>query len=301
MLANLRDAARRRPDALSLTDGLPLFVRNHAPARSLLTGRFLLMPQNAWPWCWTSPTRAELRRQVALRAATEVSMRRSLGVLRISGAIPRRGRSASNGLHNVLDAAFDDLVAAPGAEPDVPTPFLLCAGSISSYRNLARLVAAHRSYRASGGGLSLVVAGGGAARSEADLRARVAGDPAVTYVGPQSRAGILALLRASHAAVFPSLVEASPVALLEALVLAPRVAASGIVGHQELVARNGADVQWFDPASVEGIAETLKLLESAPATEPPAALASAAAREAAREAWSDDLVAAIGALVGGSR
>lgn len=296
MRANLMDAARRRPDVLSSTGELPLFVRNHAPRRALQSGRFLIMPQNAWPWCWSTSSPAEFPRQTALWAASELSMQRSLGVIRISGAIPTRGRTPPRVIHNVLDAAFEDLVDKQVARQTIARQFFFSAGSISGYRNLARLCAAHMAYRHGGGTIQLVIAGGGMPHLESRLRARIGNDPGIRYLGVQPRASILALLRNSHGVILPSLVEASPVGLLEAIALGPRVAASRIVGHTELIEQYAADVSSFDPYDVGEMANTLKWLDDSRQIPAPAGLSSVRARQAARESWSDDLVELIKTL-----
>lgn len=299
MVANLLDAVARRPDVLSLTEGLPLFVRNHAPLPYLRTGKFLLMPQNAWPWRWTGVS-PSLRRQTMLRVASEASMRRARGVVRISGAIPPIGTTAPGVLHNVLDDGFEKLLDAPPPDDVVlPERYVLCPGSVEPYRNVARLCEAYRAYRNAGGTTSLVVVGGGSASSEATVRAFARAHEDMTYVGPRDRATTVHLMHRSWATVFPSLVEASPLGLLEAFAVAPRVALSRVTGHRELVTTHGADVHEFDAEDVAGLATTLHALDTAPVAKPPAALATPEARTALRAAWADDLAERVSALARG--
>lgn len=287
-VANVLEAMRRRPDVFAPDGDLPLLPRNHASPRLMLSGRFLLMPQNAWPWSPRARSLTEFSRQARLRVASDTSMARSVGVVRISGAIPDRGRTAPSILHNVLDADFDALLQSPGARPHLPYRYFLCAGSIVEYRNIDQVLAAHRLYRQDGGATSLVIAGGGTAKAERALRQRVSDLSAVTYLGPQSRRTVVRLLQSCWASILPSAVEASPIGLLEALASAPRVAVSRITAHAEMVKSNAAIVNWFDPASVRSIADALILLDDSPEVAVPSGLAAASARRILRERWADD-------------
>jgi hypothetical protein len=171
MVRNLQLAAVMYPDVFTMDPqepSIPLVPRN-VPAGGLLRNRpYLLAPQNALPWASVTGTAGEVWLAARLRLASDVALRIAKGVLRISAAIPDRLASGpvSAVLHNVLDEGFEqawNAGAGPAAEPATAMPdargSLLMVGSLQSYRNLPRLIAAHQVYRREGGQLPLLIAG----------------------------------------------------------------------------------------------------------------------------------------------
>lgn len=233
VLSNLAYASRRYPGMFSTRTGVPLVARNYVPL-GFMARAYILMPQNVWPWSGPWGTSREAIRKLQLRVASEVALSRAKRVVRISSLMPRNSRGGV--LPNVLDEGFEAALAErPPPLPESPGSFLV-PGSIGTYRNLDRVLLAYKEYRKAGFSRPLYIVG---RVTDAKLYARLQflgrGIDGVSYCPnhvPRSR--LLSSLAMAHAAVFPSLVEASPVGLLEALVLCPRVYASDIVGHREV-------------------------------------------------------------------
>lgn len=294
VLDNIRFAARQHPDRIRLggNGGVPLILRNFVPASLMRQGRYILMPQNAWPWRgpWGAPD--EVLRRSLLRLVSEAAMRRGLGNLRISSAIPARGRVCLDPLHNVLDEGFEEALEK-SRELTTGTPgHIVSVGRMDSYRNLPRLVRGFAKYRRRGGRLNLEIYGPLFSRMHyrrlRDASSSVAG--VRIHEGTLGRADVVALFAHAHLVVFPSLVEASPIALLEAFCVATRLAASNIVGHVELAAGRLPHDNFFDALDEDGIADMLLAAENWPARNPPADLADERQRHQRRVEWANGLV-----------
>ena len=113
----------------------------------------------------------------------------------------------------------------------------MCVGSAHSYRALPQLIRGFAAYRASGGRTDLLIQTSAGTPSEERLIAAAAERVPGLQVraGGAERAEVAALMLGSAGVVFPSLVEASPVTLLEAQALGRSVACSDIVAHRELL------------------------------------------------------------------
>ena len=248
VLDNLAEAASAG-DVLRVgpRGGTPLIPRNVPTSLRSLLHPFVWMPQNALPWGPPAPGEAGLQRQ--LRVASSVVAARARAMVRISGAIPPlRRRPTSAVLHNVLDEAFEDLVG--GLVPTQHGSFV-CVGSAHSYRALPQLIRGFATYRASGGRTDLLIQTSAGTPSEGRLIAAAAEQVPGLQVrtGGAERAEVAALMLGSAGVVFPSLVEASPVTLLEAQALGRSVACSDIMAHRELL--DGSRVVDFFTATSE--------------------------------------------------
>ena len=299
-LNNVRFAATRYPDFFSETDGsgIPLILRNVAPSKQLGKGAYLLMPQNAWPWSgpWGEPK--EAIRRMALKAGSEVSIRRSKGVLRISSAIRVGNGNASPVLHNVLDPEFEVSLDACRSRPAL-SESIVCIGGLSTYRNLMRTIQAFNLYRSAGGRLDLHIVGPPSSPEHiANLETFVEATPGASIKAKLlSRSEILSTLQSCYLAIFPSLTEASPVTVLEALVVAKRVTLSRIQGHVEIV-QGGLPKDWFfEPGDIREIATVMKRSEELTSNVIPSDLSEVQGRAAIRETWARNFVGYIDELL----
>ena len=209
-----------------------LASRNWVKADLLVTGRFVLLPQNAWPWRGDCSHGSGWQRRMALRAASEVSMRRAMGVIRIGKAIPEIGNAIGPPISNVLDDGFDDclsVIASEGLNLEVRKRFV-SVGSATPYRGLRTLLQAFTRYRAMGGTWPLVVQDS----ASQPITLQDAHIGIETVRGPLHRSDLLNLLLSSAVAVFPSTVEASPISVLEAQELEVPAILSDIAGHREM-------------------------------------------------------------------
>lgn len=301
MLNNLRYAARRFPDRISFDSGeaMPLVARNAVPTALLRSGRFLYMPQNAWPWHGPYGRPREATRKLTLRAVSELALRRAVGTIRISGAIPDPGQSVLPTLHNVLDDGFESNLEAASCIETGLSDAVLCVGSIGTYRNVERLICAFDRYHKTNRGTRLLLQGPVARSLKGTIGGMSARRPYVTLnAGSMERAHVLAAFRDCRLAVFPSLVEASSVTLLEALALGTRVIASDIPGHVGVAGDQVKEDALFDPESIESIEAALRRgtdKETPPI--PLSPLATSEGREQRRIEWSEQLLELIDALV----
>ncbi len=256
-----RFAAQRHEVLNGGPDGIQILPRN-VPARGQRLRRpFVVTPQNAWPWASEGAHPRELARVWGLRAASDLVLRAAAGVLRISSAIPVAGRPDrySPVIPNVLDPGFE---AALEASYDVDARAIegriLTIGSCYSYRNLERLIEAHR---LSGDPRELLIAGPVGSPAVARRVATAALDAPRVRIrwATLARPTCLAWLRAADLVVLPSMVEASPFSALEAFAVQPNVLASDIPGHREVLAGYAPDGDrvFVDPTSVEAWAKAL--------------------------------------------
>ena len=133
--------------------------------------------------------------------------------------------------------------------------FLLAVGSASPTKNLAALVHAFGSRRASD--LRLVIVGGRNPRVFADDRTAGGDPPGVIRTGPLDDAPLKALYRHALALVFPSLYEGFGLPVLEAMTEGCAVGASNAAALPEVC---GDAALYFDPGSVAEIAAVIERL-----------------------------------------
>lgn len=212
--------------------------------------RTILMPQNAWPWSGHAGHVTNYPRYFALRMLSELSMRRASGVLRIGSSIPPHGRVLNDDpLPNVLDREFENALQESRrvGRQDWRETFVL-AGSLAPYRN-ARIALEALSHL------------------EGSVRVHLTDDPSRNVppaprnvnvsVAHLSRPSLLYAMREAPAVIFPSLVEASPVALLEAQAVGARIVVSSIPGHCDVVCSESS-VTWFPATDVGTLTRALK-------------------------------------------
>jgi glycosyltransferase involved in cell wall biosynthesis len=289
-LSNAAFAARRHPElAGSPGTDVPIIPRN-VPVGGHAPRPYILAPQNAWPYSRWVPRDLSGARWLTLAAASRVSSARASAVLRISGAIPPGHRRTSPTIHNVLDPEFDRAVASMPAQTLVEARgAIVSIGSVVGYRNFDRLIDAYADYRARGGHSGLVIVGSGSSREERRLAVKASSVRGVTFHGATlTRSECLSVLASASLVVLPSLVEASPFSLLEALAVNPSVVASDIVGHRELLRGLGDDgSSLVDPLDPQALAIKLSEMESAGACDESHRLLSASSfRLEARERWA---------------
>ena len=298
-LSNVAYAIQRLPELSKLSEDIVLIPRN-VPTnhRKPRTHRFVLAPQNAWPWSLRIGDSRERMKMTALRGATEYFVRKSDGLIRISSAIPVRGKSGqqvSPILHNVLDEGYEAaLRSAAGTTVPGARGAVVSVGSMNGYRNFERLLDGYAIYRRQGGALPLLLAG---TPSNAALVRRLHRKadqvPGVTIrASTLSRPESLAAMRDAAAVILPSLVEASPVAALEATSLCANVLCSDIVGHREIlehVAPAGPGGQFFDAVSSAAISQALHQALDSSTHGLQAVLGRFASREDLRLQWATRL------------
>ncbi len=288
--SNLGLAARLHPNVIGShpESKLTLVPRNWASGKLLRSRRFVLMPQNAWPWSGDVSGVEQRARRSGLRIASEVSLRRAVGVVRLGESIPAVGRVAGPVLGNPLDEGFDvaldKSMGLPGLTHDEPS--LVCIGSLTPYRGLSTLFKAYRDYRLAGGSLPLVVAGPGALPRAVSRSV----PPGVRVVAqPIPREIVLATLRDAAAAVFPSTVETAPLTLAEANAVSRLVLTSDIPGHSQSLVCGSK----FDVGGSSSLAQHLLVAERTWQTIMPPSPASTdqvSRRADARLLWADSLV-----------
>lgn len=264
-LSNARYAAERH--SILRGDGpgsVPIIPRN-IPARSSRTpGKFVLAPQNAWPWVPSARGLGEYSRLAILRVGSEYYARKAHAILRISSTIPPGGLGVATSpvIHNVLDRGFEDALQQSETESIRDAKgALVSIGSVYSYRNFTRLVDGYLSYRDAGGDLPLFIAGPPSNKKVVrQLDSVAARHPQIrTRWGSMSRSRCLAAMRDAACVVLPSLVEASPFSALEAVAMNPNVLLSQIAGNDEILRPFGhpnGDAL-FDPRSPSAIADAL--------------------------------------------
>lgn len=235
LISNLLLASEMYPEVLSCSsrETTVVVARNWAPPRRLASGEFVLMPQNAWPWSGEWRGVAAGSRRGALRAASEVSMHRARGVIRIGSAVPSIGRQLGAPLGNVLDKGFESALAqSRGHARLVSGPHFVSIGSLTTYRGVRTLLAGYAEYKRQGGSYGLAIAGPKGRSVQLTEFDGVQWLPVAL-----ERPAVLGALRHAAGAVFPSTVEASPVTVLEADACSAEVIVSDIPGHRETCGR----------------------------------------------------------------
>lgn len=307
VLRNLRVAATKRPDLLSFMDGpgrVRLIPRNFPVSRHRLGLPFLLMPQNAWAWHGTGLVLDEIPRRTILATASRVAMSRSGGVLRIASTIPSKSESSDGNLRvipNVLDEQFETaLVRAKDLELHLPSrDYFFCMGACYSYRNLIRLVKGYSLYRAQGGRTSLVLSTApGSPHCFRTLREHARSTVGIMMIPTVDRPAALRAMMGAEGVIAPALVEASPVTVLEALAITPRVALSDIPGHREILGNDTSNGPIFPATDVGAIADAFRRLDQGHGFFHQHRYAmERQARLEARERWTEDVCRQLETLV----
>lgn len=143
----------------------------------------------------------------------------------------------------ILDAVATPPVSIPNGE------FVLAVGRLNTRKNLARLIAAFGTVRATGPELSLVVVGGRDGSFD-DLGEH----PGVHFTGRISDSELVWFYRNCRAFAFPSLAEGFGLPLLEADAFEVPVVCSDLPVFREL----GVADEYFDPEDVQSISAALE-------------------------------------------
>lgn len=297
-LNNARHAAERHSilSGSRSAEDMPIIARNIPAASQRRVTRYVLAPQNAWPWFPVSNGPREMALVGQLRVGSELYLRRASAVMRISSAIPPRKPEpfTSPVIHNVLDTGFEAALAE-SSELVVHVDGFISIGSGYSYRNLRSLISGYRLYREAGGRTPLLITGppGGRHASRSVEHGATETEGLSIEWRSRSRAECLALMRGADAVVLPSLVEASPLSALEACAVNPRVLMSDIPGHREIFHRYGAPDHaraFFDPGIPSEIASSLMASTDQTVSGLHETLKSPSAREVYRKEWGTTLV-----------
>lgn len=271
-------------DSAASADWL-LVPRNYAH-RSPRSGRLLLMPQNAWPWSRPRGGPRELATQLALRVASEWGYHQAHAILRIGSAIPV-GHSpvkTSPVIPNVLDRGFESIATDLSEDAAGEDGVFLAVGSFTSYRNFDAMLDGYAAYLERGGSRPLDIIGRATFPSVyRRVLARISSlSPAPRITTNASRRTVVHAMRRCYAVALPSLVEASPIAALEAAAVNRRLMLSDIPGHRDLplVSRSStASPRWVkDWAKAFLSADRWVAKDDYPAASP-------AWRETQRDSW----------------
>ncbi len=256
------------PAVLTVHDFSSLFYREQLPGVPVRRGTRLLDWQRL-----RSCGRAARIAAISRFTADEVVRRTGVSPSRVSVV-----HSAARPLAVPELAAARRAVARHG----VNEPYLLSVATVFHHKNLPRLLEAYARARPALGGRKLVLVGRLAARS-ADLRDRIEGLGLAEHViqtGWVEDDDLPALYRAADFYVFPSLYEGFGLPMLEAAACGVPVVAARAGSLPEV---GGDAAVYFDPRSVDDMADTLVRVAAAP--ELRAELAERGRRRAAEFSW----------------
>lgn len=207
----------------------------------------------AWPG---TPAPMLLRRSV-LAKFTELSARRAARVVAVSGFVKEAVRKLGvpESRIDVIYHGADDL-PRPDADAVREGGFMAAAAKFVRYANLETMIRAFARIAGRGYGGELRVAGGPHDRGyEAEIRALTQalglGDR-VRFLGYRSRDEVLRLMRDCDAFLFPSVLEACPFTLLEAMSQSAAIVATKAPPMPEF---GGDGVSLVEPADDEAFAE----------------------------------------------
>lgn len=230
LLSNIEFARQLYPDRFS-EYGVPVYLRNVLPLATLLRQNYIYMPQNAWAWHGPACSVGELQRKTVLWAASAIAIKRANRLIRIGPMIPDGGNKSIRILSNVLDAGFEialeesNSMVAPGWLPS--QEYIIIPGSLWSYRNIRAVISSYKAYRQDGGDRALVIVG--AISKGSALCSPISGFREIEDVHVITkhvkRSELVFAIKNSACCVLSSLVEASPVTLLEAAAVSTGIVA----------------------------------------------------------------------------
>ena len=202
---------------------------------------------------WDQPRQYKLLEKIE-RAAFVVGISHYTRAQLVRWARPE-DRRRIHVVHCGLDAAFLDAPATP--VPDVRR--LVCVGRLCREKAPGVLLDAIAMLRDRGVEVELVLAGDGELRPEIEQRIREEGlERQVSITGWISSERVRELLEDCRAMVLPSLMEALPVVIMEAMAMGRPVIATYVGGIPELV-RPGQD-GWLVPAGhVRALADAIEV------------------------------------------
>ncbi|WP_141244313.1 glycosyltransferase [Dietzia natronolimnaea] len=298
-LNNAKEAAARHDVLNGGPESVPMIVRNTPTPLGTAPGPFMLAPQNAWPWRFAGATHRELARVLPLRLASERTMRKRIGLLRISSAIPERGdpKTMSPVIHNVLDSGYEaallesSTITVPEAQDAI-----VCLGSVYSYRNMDSVVRAYERYVTTGGNAPLFLAGAPGDRATVNalkqsISSVSAGQITLVEKGLK-RAECLAAFRDARVVIQSSVIEASPFSVLESLSVNSRTVLSNISANREIlrsaqIACGSAHDGWFPARSPISLADALSAVSRRKSNPISEVLSDPRFREQERDRWGD--------------
>lgn len=238
MFANVEIAMQNHRSSFSET-GIPVIFKNVVPLRLLASGLFIYIPQNAWAWHGPASTIREFFRRNMLRICSEFARMRASRIVRIGPMIPDSENCVDGFLPNTLDqsfeTAFDESEKNPAVSWVGSKPYFIAPGSYWSYRNLEFLIEAYIDYHRSSDNPKNLVLVGPAAQARYFNKIKTLGEncEGIIVIGKKvPRAELLAAVAGSALCVFPSLVEASPVTVLEAASLGATIVAWDNPAHR---------------------------------------------------------------------
>jgi glycosyltransferase involved in cell wall biosynthesis len=157
-------------------------------------------------------------------------------------------------IHTVGAGYREDLFHARGRTADT-VPALLYVGKYSPAKGLPWLLDAFERLTSNRPGLQLHIAGGGAGREAAAIRARMDRmAPAVAQHGQLAQPALAELARRATVCVLPSFYEGLPLVLVEALACGCRLVATDLAGiRSELAPRLGAALTRVDMPRLETV------------------------------------------------
>lgn len=229
--------------ALAATDEgssqYPVILKNVVPLSLLFSGNYIYMPQNAWAWHGPVENIKEFTRRNLLKMCSIAAMLRARRCIRIGPMIPKKANSWSQYLPNTLDESFelalDESLNLKGLNWLPDGDFFLVPGSFWSYRNHSLVIQAYSRYREScENPVDMVIVGPSSqVRYVEKIRKACSKIEGISLVGRKvARSEVLFAMKAAQLCIFPSLVEASPVSVLEAAVLNAKCTASDISAHK---------------------------------------------------------------------
>lgn len=287
LFRNLEYAESIAPHAFD-EDGLTVLASNIAPPDLLRSGAFVHIPQNAWAWNGKAVGFWEWRRRTLLRLGSEITCRRAAVGLRIGPMIPNYPNSAIGFLPNVLDLDFEDALEM-SQQADLPfgftEPYWIVPGSLWSYRNIGAVLEAYKRRGSRFKDWKLLVIGPLSAESGLSNLDLDAGSGVVVHTERVSRPEMLAAIAASSGCIFSSLVEASPVTVIEAAALNVPIIAWKTPAHEFICQAERIDQAVF--VETIGELERAMALELEPSCAP---VVERSSRDSQRDDWVSRLL-----------
>ena len=290
LMNNVRLAERLFPSYFS-GSGTPLALSNVVGKSVLRQGGFIYLPQNAWAWNGPTVGAREAFRRSVIRAGSIAAEHRSLLSIRIGPMIPELLNARSQVLANVLDAEFEGALERGSNErkmswiPD--SRYWLVPGSLWSYRNVEPVIEAFKTAREFDPELCVLFVGPLPRESGLQKEVLRGGfDSGVSFFTERvERHQMLRAIESAEVCILSSLVEASPVTMLEAAALGTRIAAWDNAAYRFLAQdANVPDVDFF--ANVDELLTAVL----APRLHRRSVLVQESVRTAVRNTWVENFL-----------
>ena len=286
------DKLIEKNSSLASDTGIPVFFKNVVPIRHLFKGDFVYVPQNAWAWEGPAYYYSERIRRFIIRVFSLIAIKRCLFLVRIGPSIPRSVRGEDFILENVLDIEFDRILTTlPEMTPPswLPTSdYIFVPGSFWTYRNLEIVIDSFKAYKLkTQTEISLVLAGPEGCDSYVkDICSHARLDKDIYIVSKRcSREDMIYSMKNSFMVIFPSLVEASPITLLEAMACECRCIAWSTKSHEHIINYSKTE----NIAMVQSGAEIVNYMEKPP-SKSSGSIVHATGREELRVTWESKFI-----------